>query len=183
MSRAQNMLLVLAFAGLLGCQSHPVIEEKVFPVVVDYELSLEEMIKASGFVTVNEVTTGYLPLEGSGKREVHIFLLYFPNVRPLVEDVEREMRKQSLRPARIEELLAFGKSYPEEIKKGPVIALGSPRLPPASYYSLGVPLGSLYAPVLSYQDTLGPTYKWFLNFLAYNQRWFLGWRFAAVREE
>lgn len=98
---------------------------KTLRIVVDYSLSLEQMITAGKYDWSNsDITAKRFPLKGSGKVELEPKLFYFG--RDMSSDnVIAEMDKEGFRPCTIEELLAIGEQHPELQRKFPLVALGS----------------------------------------------------------
>lgn len=96
-----------------------------YPVIVDYDLSLVDMIGAGNYSSVeSDITAEHFPIEGKGRRKVNLKLVHF-NMSITKEEVLEGIKKQSLRPGRIEELLAFGTAYPEIHSWFPVLCPGS----------------------------------------------------------
>ena len=96
-----------------------------FRITVDYGKSLAEMILAGHYDWTNSnITEKRFPVKGSGKVELDLELVHYDH-NFSSDDAVKEMAKRGLRPATIEELLAFGVKYPEEQLKFPVVALGS----------------------------------------------------------
>ncbi len=96
-----------------------------FQITVDYTLDLAAMIAAGKYDYVNpDIMAGSFPIKGEGKRELTAQLVHFNRVISS-DDVEKELSKKGLRPATIEELLAFGATFPEVQRRFPIIALGS----------------------------------------------------------
>lgn len=96
-----------------------------FEVVVDYDRSFKEMIKAGEYNYINnDITKSRFPVKGKGQKEVTLILFHFAWDMEL-EDVIREMDKEGCRPATIEELLALGEAHPDLQKKFSVVAPGS----------------------------------------------------------
>lgn len=96
-----------------------------FNIVVDYNRSLTQMIKAGNYDWINDnITSKNFPLKGKGKHELTAVLFHFDRYIES-DDAIAEMDKQGYRPATIEELLAFGEKYPELQKEFPIIALDS----------------------------------------------------------
>jgi len=94
-------------------------------IVVDYDLSLQEMIAAGQYDLVNDdITPERFPVIGKGVMQLISQLVHF-NRNISSDDAEKELDKKGLRPATLAELLAFGKTYPEVQRKFPVVALGS----------------------------------------------------------
>ena len=110
----------------------------VFPVTVDYTQTLDQMIAAGKYDSVNSditdkhfpspsIPTGLPPSTGSGqatKAEIKLELVPFNRTIGSNEAIQK-LEQQGLRPATIHELLVFGATYPEEQRKFPVVALGS----------------------------------------------------------
>lgn len=97
----------------------------VCKIVIDYLMTLEEMIVAGGYDWKHDaITSERFPLSGEGKVERIVELIHF-NRTISSDEVERELDKMGLRPATIEELLAFGATFPETQRKSSIVALGS----------------------------------------------------------
>jgi hypothetical protein len=97
----------------------------VLKIVVDYSMTLAEMIVAGRYDWKNDdITAERFPIMGKGKKEIAVELIHF-NRNISSDDVERELDKMGLRSATIEELLAFGATFPETQRKFSIIALGS----------------------------------------------------------
>ena len=120
---------------------------KAYQLTVDCRLSLGEMVARGHYSAVDtrNITPKNFPLqcgEANG-REIVVEVISFelasdkPEVSGGVvrkttpmrtistEDVLREMARQNLRPATIEELLTLGATYPHIHRDGPITALGS----------------------------------------------------------
>lgn len=96
-----------------------------FTLEVDYDKSLEEMIAAGRYDWKNsDITADRFPVKGKGKKKAEVELVHF-NRDISSEDAIAEMDKLGLRPATIEELLAFGAANPDIQRKFPIVALGS----------------------------------------------------------
>lgn len=101
------------------------LERLEFRVRVDYNLSLKQMIGACDCDWNNpNITEENFSLCGEGARKYVVELINFNRVL-FSNEVEKELKTRGLRPAKIEELLAFGVTYPEEQRKFPIVALGS----------------------------------------------------------
>ncbi|MBZ5630257.1 MAG: hypothetical protein LAO06_15465 [Acidobacteriia bacterium] len=97
----------------------------VFPVTVNYDLSLEEAIKAGEYQAVHtEITAANFPSTRIGQADVEIVLIRFDR-RMASEDVVRELDREGLRAAELPEFLAFGAAYPDVQRKFSVAGLGS----------------------------------------------------------
>jgi len=96
-----------------------------YPVTVNYSQTLEEMIAAGRYDWKHsDITAKHFPIEGSGTKNVDILLVHY-NKNTSTDAVRADLDKRGLRPAKIEELLAFGAKYPEKQREFPIIALGS----------------------------------------------------------
>ncbi|MFH1145845.1 MAG: hypothetical protein V1707_02690 [bacterium] len=106
---------------------------KGFSVVVDYSLSLQEMIDEGKFSSTNEdIVEANFPLREKGKQKITIELKNFGKfMHP--DDVLSDFDKKGLRPASLPELCALGAKYPGLKKKKLILALGSVWADPDSY--------------------------------------------------
>lgn len=139
-----------------------------YNIVVDYNRSLADMIKAGKYDRVDSgINTEHFPLKGKGKHELTAILFLFDRYIES-DDAIVEMDKQGYRPATIEELLALGEKYPKLPKEFPIIALGSVWRNPDGDRS--VPY--LYWLILERNLNLG----WF------DDRWNASCRFLALRK-
>lgn len=94
-------------------------------ITVDYGLSFVEMIAAGGYDWKNgDITEERFPVKGIGKVERDVELVHY-GYDISSEDAVKDLAKRGLRPATIEELLAFGTKYPDLQRKFPIVALGS----------------------------------------------------------
>lgn len=97
----------------------------VYSVVVDYNLSLADMIKAGEYDWINDdITSEHFPIQGEGKQELEIILLHFDRYVSS-DEANKEIDKAGYRSATLPELLALGASQPELQRQFPIIALGS----------------------------------------------------------
>lgn len=110
-------------AGLVVKAGYP--QKRNFDIVVDYDQSLKEMIKAGGYDYIdNDITAEHFPVEGEGEQKKTIILLHFNKIMTS-DEVMAEMDKQGFRPAKIEDLLVLGKTEPELQRQFLIVALGS----------------------------------------------------------
>ena len=94
------------------------------PVVVDYDLPLAKMIAAGKYERLDgDITIGYV-VKKRGKENVDIIVKRFGD-RISTEDAIKAFDTLGLRPASLEELLAFGAKYPEAPCNYSFLALGS----------------------------------------------------------
>jgi len=97
----------------------------VLSIVVDYSMTLGQMIAAGSYDWVNdEITPERFPVKGTGKISLKPELVHFKS-NIFSEKVLEELDKMGLRPGTHKELLAFGATYPNMQNKFPVVALGS----------------------------------------------------------
>lgn len=116
----------------------------VYPVSVDYTCTLVEMIKAGKYDWVNDnITEKNFPIHRPSVSEaatgdggpyrvpgvqnngnIELGLVHLNKVAS-EEEVLRHLEQLGLRPAKIEELLAFGEKYPDIQREFPIVALGS----------------------------------------------------------
>ena len=121
---------VLTEKGLAGKIAEVImaINQKVdetYKVIVDYGLSLAEMVKAGKYDWFNDdITDKRFEVQGDGQHEVELVLVHL-NRNATTKEVLEYLHNQGLEPAKIEHLLAFGATYPELQKQFPIIALGS----------------------------------------------------------
>lgn len=136
-------------------------------VVVNYDLSLNGMIKAGKYDWVNQdITAEHFPIKGEGESKLNLEFFHFNRIMES-DEVFAEMDEAGYRPATIEELLALGAQYPEEQRKYFIVALGSVWQRPHGYRV--VPC--LWSDVRERNLNL----NWLDN------RWNANYRFAAVR--
>jgi hypothetical protein len=96
-----------------------------YNAVIDYDLSLAEMIAVGKYEWTNsEITAERFPVKGKGQVNINFTVKHFARSIS-TETALKELDEQGLRPATIEELLAFGVKYPNEQRKYPIVALGS----------------------------------------------------------
>ncbi len=119
------LLLATVFPAAALTQQAKKAIAQTFPVTVDYNLTIEEMVAAGKYDWSNSaISSKHFPSGGKGTSQVQIELVHF-NRTMESDEVLRELDKQGLRPATLPELLAFGATYPEKQREFPVVALGS----------------------------------------------------------
>ena len=98
----------------------------IYPVKVNYELSVEDAIEAGKYQAVNTEITGknFPPSTRKGQADLEIILVRFDH-RMKSEDVLDELSKEGLRAAELPEFLAFGAERPDVQRKFSVVGLGS----------------------------------------------------------
>lgn len=99
-----------------------------FRIVVDYSQSFEKMIAISGYDITDYMATFMFkdsPAQSGGStvRELEPQLIHFDH--PILSQDAAADLGRGMRPAIMEELFAFGATYPWVLKKFPIIAAGS----------------------------------------------------------
>lgn len=98
-------------------------------LVIDYSLTLEDMIVAGRYDWVNnDITATRFPVKGEGTAEYEAKLFDFDrsiSSEAAVRKIRAADRANPWEPARIEHLLAFGAKHPDEECRYPIVALGS----------------------------------------------------------
>ena len=122
---AREMVAIVEAKFVKAISIYDNIVEAIYDIVVDYNRSLNAMIKAGKYDWVrDDINTKHFPLKGKGKHELKAVLLHF-NRYIEFDDAIAEMDRQGYRPGNIEELLALGEQYPDLQKRFPIVALGS----------------------------------------------------------
>lgn len=152
-------------------------------IIVDYSLSLEQMIAAGcyRFVRRSDITPKNFPMDGAGVVELKSQIIHFN--RPISsKDAVKELEKIGLRPATIEELLAFGAAYSRARKMFTIVALGSSlkifdnrNCPPAKYRNVVCLVRDM--------DAFKNTRSWDLDLQLWDGDWPKNIRFLAIPKE
>lgn len=96
-----------------------------YKMVVDYNRTLVQMVKAGNYDSVDrDITEKNFLVGGEGKLETKVVLFHF-NKTMTSKQVAAEMDGQGYRSDRIERLLALGESQPDLQRQFPIVALGS----------------------------------------------------------
>lgn len=112
-------------------------ESDVYPIVVDYGKSVEEMVGLGRYDWSNsDIASKNFPTKCTGKTGITVELIHFNQVISSDEAIKK-LDKMGFRPAELHELLAFGEKYPEIQREFSIIALGSVWQDP--YGDRGVP--------------------------------------------
>ncbi|MCX6744845.1 MAG: hypothetical protein NTX82_04950 [Candidatus Parcubacteria bacterium] len=157
-------------------------------VIVDYNLSLLDMIKAGRYDEDKDKIIERFKIEGEGQKKVQLVLVY-PHHNTITNGVVKGacetsevhvgMRQLGLESAKIEHLLAFGSAYPDIQRQFPIVALNSIwTTKPSGFYG-GT---SNYCPILfchEHKRCLGITPSWREG---YGDYWGVSDRFLAVRK-
>jgi hypothetical protein len=102
------------------------VEERIFKVTVDYGLSFEAMVRAGRYDWVDEnITFERFPISGEGRRECKFVVVPQNDGMATTNELIAEIARLGLKPAKIEDILAFVAKFPNLRKDFPVLALGS----------------------------------------------------------
>jgi hypothetical protein len=152
-----------AFRRLVGLK--PI---NTFTINVNYDLPLEEMVKAGKYDWVNrEITTDKFPSKRKGTAVIDVDLIFF-NRDMEWDEVLLALDKMGYRPAELPELLAFGAKYPDIQKNFPIVAFGS-----VGHNSEG---HNIVVGLFSDYGGRGLRLYWL------DSRWRANYRFAVLRE-
>ncbi|MDD4901756.1 MAG: hypothetical protein PHE24_01335 [Patescibacteria group bacterium] len=108
----------------------------IFPVSIDYSLSLDSMISLSNYGCYRpDYTTENFPVTGHGKVQVDLQFVQFKDHTP-DKNLLNDLDNAGFRPGTLPELLIFGQYYPDESKTHVILEIGSiwndegcPRIP------------------------------------------------------
>lgn len=116
----QLFLVGLMFAA--GCGKGP----GIYTVTVNYDTPVAELVTVAAYRGYRDpnITDANFPTERSGTAEVTIELVEFDHTSSTVQ-VRAGLKRRSLRPATLRELLALGAQDPKLGLESPVVALGS----------------------------------------------------------
>ncbi len=96
-----------------------------YVVFLDYGKSVEEMVSAGQYKRKNsDINSKNFPTKGEGTANVNLELVHFGK-SVSSEYVLVYLKENGMRPATVEELLAFGATYPKIQREFPIICLGS----------------------------------------------------------
>jgi hypothetical protein len=141
---------------------------RLYPVTVNYKTSLAEMIADGDYRWVHSsINEENFSVSGTGEVTRDLELVYLEK-DVTIDEVLAYMEANGLRPARIEELIALGATYPEIDWEFYVIALGS---------VIRLSNDEFVVPFLEYWLYDG----YYLN-ISYNHEWYDDSRFLAVRK-
>lgn len=136
-------------------------------IIVDYGMSLEDMIKAGRYDWINsDLTVEHFPIKGEGRVEFEAKLFSFDHIISS-EDAKALIEEEGWEVAKTEHLLAFGAKNPKERWRYRIMALGSS----------GELLGGRLVPSLGWGDSEGS-----LDLLWWGNGWTSNCRFLAVRK-
>jgi len=98
---------------------------QMYPIIVNYERSVEDGVEAGHYDWVNSnITSEYFPTERKGTAKVEVKLIHF-NRSISTDEALRELDRMGYRPAELHELLVFGEKYQKIQREFPILALGS----------------------------------------------------------
>lgn len=96
-----------------------------YNIVVDYNMSLEEMVDAGKYDWGNKsISTANFPFQGSGKVNLELQLVCFGKDTQY-EEVLKGLDSLGLRPGNLPELLSLGAAYPHLQLEYPIVQLGT----------------------------------------------------------
>ena len=147
-----------------GTEQHP---QDVFAISVNYDLTVEDAIRAGDYQAVNaSITTRNFPSTRHGQLHLELILVRFEG-RMTSENVLAELTKHGVRPAELPEFLAFGAQYPDVQRRFSIVGLGSECRDRSGYRSV---------PCL-YEASEGR----YLDLHWWDDGWYSYSRFAAIR--
>jgi len=98
----------------------------IFRLTIDYSLSLEQMITTALYDWKNDnITAERFPIEETDTAEYEARYFHFNNCGISSENAIKEIEQAGWLPAKIEHVLAYGKTFPEEQLRFPIVGLGS----------------------------------------------------------
>jgi hypothetical protein len=96
-----------------------------YSVIIDYAKSVEQMKSDGQYDWSNDNINGEnFPITGEEVVETKLELVHLNKVAS-TKEVEAYLEENGFRPATLEELLAFGATFPDVQREYPVVALGS----------------------------------------------------------
>ena len=115
--------LVDEFAALIVKASQKA--KNIFTLLVNYDRRVEAGVRAGHYDWINpNITDQNFPTTQQGTKEATIQLIHF-NRSISTDEALRELDKMNLRPATLQECLAFGEKYPDIQREFTIIFLGS----------------------------------------------------------
>ena len=107
------------------CKKEEKMNIEKYPVTVDYRKTIEEMIEAGRYDWKNpDINAKNFPVSGEDTLEANLELVHL-NMVAGTKEVETYLEANGLRAATLEELLAFGATYPNIQREFPIVAIGS----------------------------------------------------------
>lgn len=103
----------------------PALAQDSFRIGINYDKTLDQLIADGQYKWVSQdINSKLFHFSGAGIIEANLVLVHL-NRTASTQEILDELKRLNLVPARIEHLLTFGISFPDEQLKYPVIALGS----------------------------------------------------------
>ena len=100
--------------------------DRVYPVTIEYDQSLESMVKSGGYdyVCSSDVLDNF-SITGEGRQSHDLVLINFNKALMTREHIIAGLEVLDLEPALVEDLLAFGIKYPDMQRAFPIICPGA----------------------------------------------------------
>jgi hypothetical protein len=119
-------LLESCEAELSGLGTTPAsIVQSLFPLVVDYDLSIEELVRRGGYDwSDGDINGKKFLIDRHGQECVNAELVHL-NEAVSTKDALRGLANRNLHTANIVETLTFGLTYKDKQRKYPIVGLGS----------------------------------------------------------
>lgn len=96
-----------------------------YPLTINYERSVKDAVKFGRYDWANgNINTRNFQTKRTGKANIVVELIHF-NKNISTDQALSELDRMEYLPAKLYELLAFGKKYPDIQREFPVVALGS----------------------------------------------------------
>jgi len=109
----------------LGCFTGKETTSEIFPATVDYDTTLEDLIRAGAYNWFNpDISSIHFFANGKGQVNFPLHLVHFGKKLGL-EEIHLALEVQNLRPADAHELCTLGERYPELQRRFPIVAFGS----------------------------------------------------------
>ena len=140
-----GVVSISVLVALSGCASAPSVpfDSQDLSITVDYGQPLADLIRSGGYGWVySEINDRNFPPVSAGSRTESVRLVRLDPLVPIDTLVSRE-KGNGWRAADLEELLTFGRAYPDFLRGASVVGFGSSRVyPTISYinYGMGTPM-------------------------------------------
>ena len=144
-------------------------DRNIYPVVVDYEMNLEEVVREGRYSRVNpNINSKNFPPTRKGKVALNIVLIHLGR-RISPKAALDELERIGYRPADLLELLVFGARYPDVQMEFCVVSLSTWENPNGYRY-----ITQLFGCHIDYRAVFFHSFRLWCE---------LNWRFAAIRKE
>lgn len=99
---------------LKGFNSPPQLQQTLYPVVVDYDRSINELVAAGDYFRPDErrISVSIPASSQQGKAVVQVHVIRLKNKTETTEQAVRELNQLGFRPTTLKEFLAFAAAYP-----------------------------------------------------------------------